>query len=129
LNSSRGNRSKSKAPKRQEDDWHIPALDPREQRNFLAGGESLEQQEDTKKDGNDAGPDHREHTENEDERDRRQRMVDELALFCGHEVLLRMRSNYRPAHYIREWVRRGSHIDAPQTTRNTTSQYLFDAER
>lgn len=88
-NSSRENPWKSGSPKRAGDDWQITGFGPRQQCDFLTGAEGLEQQEDAEKYGNDTGPDHRERPENEEERDRRQRVLDELAVFCGHGVLLR----------------------------------------
>lgn len=65
----------------------------------------MEQQEYAEKQGEDAGPDHREKTENYEEHDRRRRQLDELALDRDHQILLRVRSTCTPKRsIISDWV-------------------------
>ncbi len=71
LKASREIRRKTGASERREGNLHTSNLGPRLNGKFLIGPERLEQQEDSEKDRNDDRPDHRERTENEDERDRR----------------------------------------------------------
>ena len=65
---------------------------PRPHRNLLIDAEGLDQPEHTKKYGNDAGPNHCERPEDEDECDCRQRQLNERALDCGHKVPLEVPS-------------------------------------
>ena len=64
-------------------------LGPGQHHHIRFGAKRLQQQEDPEKEGNDGRPNHRECTDNNDERDRRQRQLEKLVLDCDHMVLPR----------------------------------------
>ena len=84
----RKNRRRTEPSNRGEDHRYVSDFDPRQHRDLLSGPERLEQQEETKDESNDAGPDHRQRANNEDEYHGGHRVLGKLAFGCEHTLSL-----------------------------------------